>query len=117
MINSIKSPTYTLWTLNSACGKHCTGNREVFTTYESIKGQKDGQSATVSGIGTITFNLDGNELHMKNVRHIPKISFNLLSPDQLIEDGWDDFSYARSYCTSYCDIEYSGLYLSGRDRK
>jgi len=96
VINSIKSPTHPVWTLDSACSKHCTGNREVFTTYKSIKGQKpkldlpDGQSATVSGIGTITFDFDGNnKLHVKNVRHIPKIRFNLLSPDQLIKDGWD----------------------------
>ncbi|CAL2237112.1 unnamed protein product [Prunus armeniaca] len=72
------------WILDSGCSYHICSNKEWFDTYEKEDGGEvmmgDGSMCKVKGDGTIKVKIhDGAVRMLGMVRHIPKLSKNLIS--------------------------------------
>ncbi|XP_012849888.1 PREDICTED: retrovirus-related Pol polyprotein from transposon TNT 1-94 [Erythranthe guttata] len=81
------------WLLDSACSYHMTPRREVFSDYVQMKNcgvtLADGTMIVVNGIGTVCLKfVSGSVLTLKNVRHVPTLSHNLISCAVLEDDGF-----------------------------
>ena len=76
------------WILNSGATDHMTGTSELFSSYTPCaENQKvkivDGSFATVVGKGTI---IVSPSLTLKNVLHVPHLTYNLISVRKLALD-------------------------------
>jgi len=80
------------WVLDSGASFHATSNREFFENYvPGILGKvypSNEQSSEIVGKGTITIRLNGSIWELKNVRHIPDLTKNLISLGQLADEGY-----------------------------
>ncbi|GKA26342.1 retrovirus-related pol polyprotein from transposon TNT 1-94, partial [Tanacetum coccineum] len=74
------------WIKDSACSKHLTGNRKLFSTYKAYNGGKvifgSNLRGNIIGKGTI-FN---DSLNVDNVEHVDNLGFNLLSIGQICDN-------------------------------
>lgn len=71
------------WLVDSACSYHMTPHKSHFSNYSSLKNSyvsmADNVKREVAGIGDVCLNICGYELLLKNVRHVPDLSHNLIS--------------------------------------
>jgi hypothetical protein len=81
-----------VWYLDTCANSHMTGTRDSFVTLdESIKGSVrfgDGSLVTIAGKGNVLFRCsDGNQRILADVFFIPKLCTNIISLEQLDENG------------------------------
>ncbi|CAL1356411.1 unnamed protein product [Linum trigynum] len=86
-----------VWFLDTAASYHMSPNRNCFTTYEQIDGgnvvMANGVVCKVVGIGSIKVRThDGSFCTVNDVRHVPRMTKNLISLSLLDSKG---FSFKR----------------------
>jgi len=92
----------TSWVVDTGATIHGTSRRDLFTSYRSgdfgtVKMGDDGL-ATVAGIGDVCLQTcNGTRLMLYNVRHIPSLRLNLISPGVLDSEG---------YCSTFKDGQW-----------
>ena len=69
------------WIIDSGASDHMTSLSSLFKTYSPCSGNKkirivDGSFSAIAGEGSITLS---KHIDLKNVLHVPKLSYNLLS--------------------------------------
>ena len=103
----LSSPiTSSTWFLDSGASNHMTSVEHSFTDSHSYLGKKkittaNGDQLLISGVGTITLSgVFGQSITLPNVYFVPKLSANLLSVGQLIDDG-----YLVHFSSSGCVIQ------------
>ena len=93
-ISQSSSITPSTWFLDSGASNHMTSVECSFTASHPYLGKDkittaNGDQLIISGIGTITLSsVSGQSLPLSNVYFVPKLSANLLSVGQLIDDGY-----------------------------
>uniref|UniRef100_A0A1S8ADA3 Uncharacterized protein n=1 Tax=Citrus limon TaxID=2708 RepID=A0A1S8ADA3_CITLI len=101
------------WILDSGATDHMTGNSQLFSSYIPCAGNQkvkiaNGSLATVAGKGTITIS---PSLVLKNVLHVPHLSYNLLSISKLTFDHNCQVIF-QSSCCKFQDLT-SGKMIGG----
>ncbi|WVZ16676.1 hypothetical protein V8G54_009658 [Vigna mungo] len=80
------------WLLDSEASFHATLQKEFFENYVSRNLGKvylgNEQSCEIAGKGVMKIKLNGSVWELKNVRHIPDLTKNLISIGQLANDGY-----------------------------
>lgn len=80
------------WVLDSGASFHATSQKEFFNNYVSGNLGKvylgNEQSCEIAGKGVVKIKLGGSEWELKNVRHIPDLTKNLISVGQLASEGY-----------------------------
>ena len=76
------------WVLDSRATDHMTNSSKVFTFYNPSPSNRkistaDGSLTTVAGLGEVCLS---QSIVLKNVLHVPKLSTNLMSVNQLTQD-------------------------------
>ncbi|WVZ00646.1 hypothetical protein V8G54_026715 [Vigna mungo] len=80
------------WVLDSGASFHATSQKEFFENY--VPGNLGNvclgneQSCEIVGKGAMKIKLNGSVWELKNVRHIPDLTKNLISVGQLANDGY-----------------------------
>ena len=72
------------WVKDSGCTRHMTGNRDLFSTYESVNGGNvvfGNSKSRIIGKGTIS----NKSLTINDVCHVENLNFNLLSIGQICD--------------------------------
>jgi hypothetical protein len=77
------------WIIDSGASDHMTGLSSLFQTYSPCPGNKkikiaDGSVSPIAGEGKIPLS---THIDLKNVLHVPKLSYNLLSVSKICEDS------------------------------
>ncbi|WVY97343.1 hypothetical protein V8G54_029494 [Vigna mungo] len=80
------------WVLDSGASFHATSQKEFFENYVPGNLGKvylgNEQSCEIAGKGAVKIKLNGSVWELKNVRHIPDLTKNLISVGQLANDGY-----------------------------
>ena len=80
------------WVLDSGASFHATSQREFFENYVPGNLGKvylgNNQSCEIVGKGVVKVKLNGSVWELKNVRHIPDLTKNLISVSQLASEGY-----------------------------
>ncbi|WVY99055.1 hypothetical protein V8G54_031206, partial [Vigna mungo] len=80
------------WVLDSGASFHATSQKEFFENYVPGNLGKvypgNEQSSEIAGKGAVKIKLDESVWELKNVRHIPDLTKNLISVSQLANDGY-----------------------------
>nr|KYP40338.1 Retrovirus-related Pol polyprotein from transposon TNT 1-94 [Cajanus cajan] len=80
------------WVIDSGASFHATSQKELFENYVSGNLGKvylgNEQSCEIVGKGVVKIKLNGSVWELKNVRHIPDLTKNLISVGQLASDGY-----------------------------
>jgi hypothetical protein len=80
------------WVLDSGASFHATSQKEFFNNYVSGNLGKvylgNEQSCEIADKGVVKIKLGGSEWELKNVRHIPDLTKNLISVGQLASEGY-----------------------------
>ncbi|WVZ03536.1 hypothetical protein V8G54_024342 [Vigna mungo] len=80
------------WVLDSRASFHATSQKEFFENYVPGNLGKvylgNEQSCEIAGKGAVKIKLNGSVWKLKNVRHIPDLTKNLISVGQLANDGY-----------------------------
>jgi hypothetical protein len=80
------------WVLESVASFHATSQKEFFKNYVSGNLGKvylgNEQSCEIVGKGDVKIKLNGSVWELKNVRHIPNLTKNLISVGQFASDGY-----------------------------
>lgn len=80
------------WVLDSGASFHATSQKEFFEKYVPGKFGKvylgNDQPCDIIGKGVVKIKLNGSVWELKNVRHIPDLTKNLISVGQLASDGY-----------------------------
>ncbi|WVZ16376.1 hypothetical protein V8G54_009358 [Vigna mungo] len=80
------------WVLDSGASFHATSQKEFFENYVPGNLGKvylgNEQSCEIAGKGVVKIKLNGSVWELKNVRHIPDLTKNLISVGQLANDGY-----------------------------
>ena len=80
------------WVLDSGASFHATSQKQFFENY--VPGNLDKvylgneQSCEIVGKGVVKIKLNGSIWELKNVRHIPDLTKDLISVGQLASDGY-----------------------------
>ena len=79
--------------IDSCASHHMTGNRCAFAFYKSLNpnisvNPTHGHKGKPMGIGSVTLQLEGGELTLENVKHIPTLPTNIISLGQLVREGY-----------------------------
>ena len=78
--------------LDSGASFHATSQKEFFEKYAPGKFGKvylgNDQPCDIIGKGVVKIKLNGSVWELKNVRHIPDLTKNLISVGQLASDGY-----------------------------
>ncbi|KAH9716107.1 Integrase catalytic domain-containing protein [Citrus sinensis] len=87
-----KTQTNSKWILDSGCSYHMYPDQNLFTTYNAFNGGEvlmgNNTMCKVVGLGTIRFKMfDGIIRELREVRHIPDLKKNLISPGTLDQVG------------------------------
>ena len=92
---SLSSPfTSSIWFFYSGASNHMTSVEHSFTDSHPYLGKEkittaNGDQLLISSVGTITLSsVFGQSITLSNVYFVPKLSANLLSVGQLIDDGY-----------------------------
>lgn len=80
------------WLVDSGCTYHMSPYAHLFTEYAKTDKNHvtlaNDRKCAVNGVGTITLQFGtGASLTLKNVRHVPDLTFNLMSCSALEEEG------------------------------
>ncbi|GKV11817.1 hypothetical protein SLEP1_g23036 [Rubroshorea leprosula] len=81
------------WVVDTAASYHVTLNRDWFSLYKEgdfgyLK-MGNRSEAKIVGVGDVWLETNSrSKLHLKNVRHVPEIRFNLMSMGILDDDGY-----------------------------
>ena len=98
--------TSSTWFLDSGASNHMTSIEHSFTDSHAYLGKEkittdNGDQLLISGVGTITLSsVSGQFIILPNVYFVPKLSANLLSVGQLIDNG-----YLVHFSSSGCVIQ------------
>ncbi|WVZ05968.1 hypothetical protein V8G54_019314 [Vigna mungo] len=80
------------WVLDSGASFHATSQKELFENYVPGNLGKvylgNEQSCEIIGKGMVKIKLNGSVWELKNVRHIPNLTKNLISVGQLASEGY-----------------------------
>ena len=80
------------WVLDSGASFHATSQKEFFKNYVPGNLGKvylgNDQSCEIVGKGAVQVKLNGSVWELKNVRHIPDLTKNLISVSQLASEGY-----------------------------
>src|SRR5882762_1916499 len=81
------------WLVDSCASLHITGNKSAFASYMPLNDSASveaifGHKQRPIGIGSIVLQIEGGELTLKNVRHIPSITSNIISLGRLVREGY-----------------------------
>nr|KYP42874.1 Retrovirus-related Pol polyprotein from transposon TNT 1-94 [Cajanus cajan] len=97
------------WVLDSGASFHATSQREFFENYVPGNLGKvylgNEQSCEIVGKGVVKIKLKGSVWELKNVRHIPDLTKNLISVGQLASEGYtttfhgDDWKISKGAMT------------------
>lgn len=97
------------WVLDSGASFHATSQKEFFKNYVPGNLGKvylgNEQSCKVVGKGEVKIKLNGSVWELKNVRHIPDLTKNLISVGQLADEGYttvfhgDDWKISKGAMT------------------
>lgn len=87
--------------LDSGCPYHMYFNRDVFSTYKSIKGRVilmgNGMTCKILGIGTVKSKMHDEVLRiLTGVRHVPDLKMNLIFVGELDSIGCTAFMKNKS---------------------
>ncbi|WVZ13527.1 hypothetical protein V8G54_011093 [Vigna mungo] len=84
------------WVLDSRATFHATSQKEFFENYVLGNLGKvylgNEQSCEIVGKGVVKIKLNGSIWELKNFRHIPDLTRNLISVGQLVNDGYKQSS-------------------------
>ena len=100
------SITPSTWFLDSGASNHMTSVEHSFLDSHPYLGKEkittaNGDQLLISGVGTITLSsVTGQSITLSNVYFVPKLSANLLSVGQLIDEG-----YLVNFSSSGCVIQ------------
>ena len=97
------------WVLDSGASFHATSQKEFFENYVPGNLGKvylgNEQSCEIVGKGEVKIKFNGSVWELKNVRHIPNLTKNLISVGQLASDGYitvfhgDDWKISKGAMT------------------
>ncbi|WVY93468.1 hypothetical protein V8G54_032556 [Vigna mungo] len=97
------------WVLDSGASFHATSQKELFENYVPGNLGKvylgNEQSCEIIGKGMVKIKLNGSVWELKNVRHIPDLTKNLISVGQLASEGYttifhgDDWKISKGAMT------------------
>jgi GAG-pre-integrase domain/Zinc knuckle len=90
-----------LWILDFGASFHATSNREYFLNYENGNFGKvylgDDESCDIIGRGDVQISMpDGRQLRLQRVRHVPKLTRNLISVSQLADDAGFETKFTKT---------------------
>nr|GEU92704.1 retrovirus-related Pol polyprotein from transposon TNT 1-94 [Tanacetum cinerariifolium] len=74
------------WIKDSACSKHMTGNRKLFSSYKAYNGGKVIFGSNLRGNITGKDTIFNDYLKIDNVEHVDNLGFNLLSIGQICDN-------------------------------
>ncbi|KAL2937695.1 Retrovirus-related Pol polyprotein from transposon RE1 [Bienertia sinuspersici] len=89
------------WIINSRATDHIYSNLSLFTEYKVFDKKPntitvaDGKSVIVEQIGNVVFD---NGIKLKNVLHVPRVRFNLISTHRLCQDLSCDIVLTSAKC-------------------
>jgi transposase InsO family protein len=88
------------WIIDSGASDHMTGLSSLFQTYSPCPGNKkikiaDGSFSPIAGEGKIPLS---THIDLKNVLHVPKLSYNLLSVSKICEDSNCYVKFFNTHC-------------------
>jgi hypothetical protein len=80
------------WVIDSGCSNHLTPDRAAFSSYEQLSSPvfftfANGQKAEAIGCGTVTLLVDGTQVSLQEVLHVPEARVNLISVQKIDESG------------------------------
>lgn len=79
------------WYVDSGASSHMTPNATILANKQKceIGGIKaaNGETMKVKGIGNAKLNIDGKQIDVNNILHVPNLSVNLLSVGKIVESG------------------------------
>ncbi|XP_073121790.1 uncharacterized protein [Henckelia pumila] len=98
--NIANSVPNSVWIMDSGATDHMTGSSQLFSSYIPCAGNQrvkivDGSLASVAGKGTVVIS---PFLTLKNVLHVPPLSYNLLSISKLTFDLKCRVIFLSSHC-------------------
>jgi hypothetical protein len=112
------------WVLDSGASFHATSQKKVFENYVPGNLGKvylgNEQSCEIVGKGEVRINLSGSVWELKNVRHIPDLTKNLISVGQLASEGYttvfqgDDWKISKGAMTIARGKKSGTLYKTAR---
>jgi len=88
------------WIIDSGASDHMTSLSSLFKTYSPCSGNKkirivDGSFSAIAGEGSITLS---KHIDLKNVLHVPKLSYNLLSVSKICKDSNRNVKFFDTHC-------------------
>ncbi|CAD6232026.1 unnamed protein product [Miscanthus lutarioriparius] len=98
------------WILDSTCSFHICSNRDWFSSYKSMQSgdvmrMEDNNPREIVGIGSVQIKMhDGMICTLKDVRHIPGMTRNLISLSTLDAEG-----YRHSSSSGVCKVSKGSL--------
>ena len=78
------------WIIDSGASRHMTPNGNIFTSKRSIKAAvtvANGENLHAKGVGNVSFDIEGQNIRMTDVLHVPEVDANLLSISALNRKG------------------------------
>ena len=102
------------WIIDSGATDHICSNLELFDNYNVFDKSPnkitvaDGKKLKIENIGTITFE---NGIILKNVLHVPKLQFNLISTHKLCKDMDCNIVFTHDKCMIQDHSQRSTLVL------
>ena len=86
------SPSDNVWFVNSGVSTHMTSHEHLFRELRKPDQHRyvetrDDTTRPVRHVENVPFGNDGKQTYLKNVLHVPTITKNLLSFDQIVEHG------------------------------
>jgi hypothetical protein len=83
------------WMVDSCASFHMTADRSAFSSYRPLNHRESveavfGHQKRPSGIGTVILQVEGGELVLQDVRHIPHLTTksNIISLGRLVREGY-----------------------------
>jgi hypothetical protein len=83
------------WMVDSCASFHMTADRSAFASYRPLNHRESveavfGHQKRPSGIGTVILQVEGGELVLQDVRHIPHLTTksNIISLGRLVREGY-----------------------------
>lgn len=96
------------WYIDSGCSKNMTPHKEILNDYKNAA--DNGNIITAGkeclkpgGIGNVRTKVNGNEIDINNVLHVPGLSANLLSVSKIVKTG-NKVIFDDDGCTVYNKI-------------
>ena len=94
------SNMYVPWIIDSGASNHMTTLSSLFKTYSPCSGSEkiriaDGTFSTIAGKRDITLS---KNIDLKNVLHVPKLTYNLLSVRKICTDSHCSVKFFNTHC-------------------